>query len=81
MGANGNSRYTVRLCRRRTPFTDSVECSRALRSEGARAHPRTGKYTRKVSSIDSLSGAKIGEYFFTKQATGVVIGETATVGK
>jgi serine acetyltransferase len=60
---------------------DSADCSRTLRSGGTRAHPRTGEYTRKVSSIDSLSGAKIGGYFFTKQATGVVINEMATVGK
>ena len=37
------------------------------------AHSRTG--------IDIHPGAKIGEYFFIDHGTGVVIGETATIGK
>ena len=37
------------------------------------AHSRTG--------IDIHPGAKIGEYFFIDHGTGVVIGETATIGR
>jgi serine O-acetyltransferase len=38
------------------------------------------EYTKSVTGIDIHPGAEIGEYFFVDHGTGVVIGETATVG-
>ncbi|MBQ7561859.1 MAG: hypothetical protein IJS99_08525 [Synergistaceae bacterium] len=39
------------------------------------------EYAHKLTGIDIHPGAKIGEYFFIDHGTGVVIGETATIGK
>ncbi|MDJ1434676.1 serine O-acetyltransferase EpsC [Halostagnicola sp. A-GB9-2] len=38
------------------------------------------EYVKTVTGIDIHPGAKIGEYFFVDHGTGVVIGETATIG-
>jgi serine O-acetyltransferase len=38
------------------------------------------EYGKTVTGIDIHPGAEIGEYFFVDHGTGVVIGETATVG-
>ena len=39
------------------------------------------EYAHRLTGIDIHPGAKIGEYFFIDHGTGVVIGETATIGK
>lgn len=39
------------------------------------------EYAHSVTGIDIHAGATIGEYFFVDHGTGVVIGETATIGK
>ncbi len=39
------------------------------------------EYAHKLTGIDIHPGASIGEYFFIDHGTGVVIGETATIGK
>ena len=38
------------------------------------------EYAHRLTGIDIHPGAKIGEYFFIDHGTGVVIGETATIG-
>ncbi|WIV68452.1 serine O-acetyltransferase EpsC [Natrialbaceae archaeon AArc-T1-2] len=38
------------------------------------------EYAKRVTGIDIHPGAEIGEYFFVDHGTGVVIGETATIG-
>lgn len=38
------------------------------------------EYAKSVTGIDIHPGAEIGEYFFIDHGTGVVIGETATIG-
>ena len=44
--------------------------------------PRTmSEYAHQKTGIDIHPGAKIGEYFFIDHGTGVVIGETCTIGK
>lgn len=39
------------------------------------------EYAHSMTGIDIHPGAKIGEYFFIDHGTGVVIGETCTIGK
>lgn len=39
------------------------------------------EYAHQITGIDIHPGAKIGEYFFIDHGTGVVIGETCTIGK
>lgn len=39
------------------------------------------EYAHSLTGIDIHPGAKIGEYFFIDHGTGVVIGETSTIGK
>ncbi|HEX3048085.1 MAG TPA: serine O-acetyltransferase EpsC, partial [Bacillota bacterium] len=39
------------------------------------------EYAHQMTGIDIHPGAKIGEYFFIDHGTGVVIGETCTIGK
>ena len=39
------------------------------------------EYAKTVTGIDIHPGAEIGEYFFIDHGTGVVIGETATIGE
>ena len=39
------------------------------------------EYAHRLTGIDIHPGATIGEYFFIDHGTGVVIGETSTIGK
>ena len=39
------------------------------------------EYAHKITGIDIHPGATIGEYFFIDHGTGVVIGETCTIGR
>ncbi len=39
------------------------------------------EYAHQKTGVDINAGAKIGEYFFIDHATGIVIGETTTIGK
>jgi serine O-acetyltransferase len=53
----------------------------ALYTAGATEYARElTEYAKTVTGIDIHPGAEIGEYFFIDHGTGVVIGETATVG-
>ncbi|MFB6113002.1 MAG: serine O-acetyltransferase EpsC [Halodesulfurarchaeum sp.] len=53
----------------------------ALYEAGAREYAREiSEYAKTETGIDIHPGADIGEYFFIDHGTGVVIGETATVG-
>ncbi|MFB6122061.1 MAG: serine O-acetyltransferase EpsC [Haloferacaceae archaeon] len=53
----------------------------ALYGEGHVEYARElGEYSKVETGIDIHPGAEIGEYFFVDHGTGVVIGETATVG-
>lgn len=54
----------------------------ALYEAGAAEYARElTEFSKTASGIDIHPGARIGEYFFIDHGTGVVIGETATVGK
>lgn len=53
----------------------------ALYGEGASEYARElTEYAKTETGIDIHPGATIGEYFFVDHGTGVVVGETATVG-
>jgi len=53
----------------------------ALYREGASEYARElTEYAKTLTGIDIHPGAEIGEYFFVDHGSGVVIGETATVG-
>ncbi len=53
----------------------------ALYEEGAQQYARElSEYSKTETGIDIHPGAEIGEYFFIDHGTGVVVGETATVG-
>ena len=53
-----------------------------LYKEGVPIIPRImSEYAHQLTGIDIHPGASIGEYFFIDHGTGVVIGETCTIGK
>jgi len=53
-----------------------------LYKEGVPVIPRImSEYAHQLTGIDIHPGASIGEYFFIDHGTGVVIGETCTIGK
>lgn len=56
--------------------------SHELYKEGVPVIPRImSEYAHQLTGIDIHPGASIGEYFFIDHGTGVVIGETCTIGK